>query len=263
MSFQEAQPYLSDDLVRFMVGRGTDADREPIGALVSEVKWGPAIIAAGCYMEAAWPDRPEIFRDDALLLVNLLAVTHGLPVVSTGTQTQVVNRQIAHLVGLAPPSSPMFRDIPGFNTSNVVPHTTPAVSEDKLSECVQLFSEMPKGDVILRMALSRLASALSRTGMHAALDKIIDVAIALEIMYQLDGSRGIGSQLFRRARDLVGQGREDKNWVRRTAESIYRIRGDIVHGRLPADTAQAYLDGLDLAHRTLVHPVRWGRPSEW
>ena len=263
ISFDEARQYLSDYLVRSFLGEGTNAGREPIGAVVSEVKWGPAIVPAGHDMEAEWPDTSKTFRDDALLLVDLLAVTHVLPVVSTGMHTWVVERQVEHLAGLVPFFSLMFRDVPGADTLNVDLSTTPAVSEDRLSECAQLLSEIPKDDVILRSALSRLASSLSRTGLHAALDKIIDLAIALEIMYQLDASRGIGSQLSRRARDLVGQDREDKNWVRRTAESIYRIRGDIVHGRLPTHTAQAYLDGLALAHRTLVHLVRWGRPSKW
>ena len=211
ISFEEARQYLSDDLVRSLLGEGTTAGREAIGAVVSEVKWGPAIVPAGHDMKAEWPDWSDTFRDDALLLVDLLAVTHGLQVVSTGWYTSVVERQVEHLVGVVPFFSWMFRDVPGANTLNVDLPTTPAVSGDRLSECAQLLSEIPKDDVILRSALSRLASSLSRTGLHAALDKIIDLAIALEIMYQLDASRGIGSQLSRRARDLVGQDREDKN----------------------------------------------------
>ena len=245
--FEEARQYLSDNLVRSLLGEGTDDGGEPIGAVVSEVKWGPVIVPPGYNMEANWPDWSKTFRDDALLLIDLLAVTHGLPVVSRGRHTSVVERQVEHLVGLAPFFSWVFRDAPGANTLNVDPSTTPAVSEDRLSECAQLLSEMPKEDFILRSALSRLASSLSRTGIHATLDRILDVAIALEVMYQLDASRGKGSQLSRRARDLVGKDREDKNWVRRTAESIYRIRSDIAHGRLPKDTAQAHVDGLELA----------------
>ena len=55
-----------------------------------------------------------------------------------------------------------------------------------------MLSKMSKDDVLLRLSLSRVASSLSRTGIHAAFDKIIDLAIALEIMYQLDASRGKG-----------------------------------------------------------------------
>ena len=149
------------------------------------------------------------------------------------------------------------------NPLKFVPSTTPAVSKERLLECQKLLSKMSKDDVLLRLSLSRVASSLSRTGIHAAFDKIIDLAIALEIMYQLDASRGKGGQLSRRARDLIGKDREDKNWIKRTAEFIYSIRNDIAHGKLPADTAQAHLDGLGLVRRTLAKLVQSGRPSGW
>ncbi len=264
ISFEEARQYLSDSMAQSLVEEGTDVGREPLGAVVSEVKWGPAIVPAGYDMKANWPDRSKTFRDDALLLVDLLAVTHGLPVVSTGRHTKVVERQVEHLVGRIPLfRSWMLRDLSGVDTSNVNSSTTPTVSEDRLSDCAQLLSKMDKDDVILRLALSRLSSSLSRIGMHAAFDRIIDVAIALEVMHQLDASRGKGSQLSRRARNLVGQNRKDRNWIRRTAESIFKMRNDIAHGRLPEDTSQAHLDGLELARRTLAHLVRCGRPSDW
>ena len=263
IAFEEAKQYLPDTMVRSLVGAGTDVGHGPIGAVVSEMKWGPAFVPAGGELEGEWPERPETFREDALVLVDLLAVTHGLPVVSTGRHTSSIEQQIEHLVGRTPFHPRWLRDIAGARTLDLNPSTTPDVSGERLSECQQLVSQMEKGDVRLRLALSRLASSLSRTGMHAALDRVIDVAIALEVMYQLDASRGKGGQLSRRARDLVGRDREDKNWIKRTAEAIYRIRNDIVHGKLPNDPAQAHLDGLELARRTLTHLVRWGLPSEW
>ncbi len=264
ISFEEARQFLSDSMAQSLVGEGTDVGREPLGAVVSEVKWGPAIVPAGYDMDWEWPDRSNTFRDDALLLIDLLAVTHVLPVVSTGRHTSVVERQVEHLVGRGPSfPSWMLRDVPGVNTLNSAPPTTPTVSKDRLPDCAQLLSDMPKGDVILRLALTRLASSLSRKGIHAAFDRIIDVAIALEVMYQLDAPRGKGDQLSRRARHLVGQDREDRNWIKRTAKTIFKVRNDIAHGRLPEDTSQAHLDALELARRTLAHLVRWGRPSDW
>ena len=264
ISFEEAQKYLSDSMLRSLLRTGTHTEREPVGAVVSEVKWGPAFAPVGYDMEEAeWPERSRTFRDDALLLVNLLAVTHRLPVVSTGGHTSSIERQVEHLVGLDPYSPRWLRDVPTLDTSKIVPSNTPTISVDSLSECAHLYSRMPKDDILLRLALSRLASSLSRTGIHAAPDKVIDVAIALEVMYQLDVSRGKGSQLSRRARSLVGRDREDMRWIGRTAESIYAVRNDIAHGELPKDTARPYQDGLELACRTLVHLVRFGRPSDW
>ena len=193
--FEEARRYLPDDMVLSLLGVGTDAGHEPIGAVVSEVKWGPAIVPEGYDMEAEWPQRSDTIRDDALLLVDLLAVTHKVPVVSIGVHTKSVEQQVEHLVGRVPHFSRMLRGISGTRTLNLSPSTSPAVSADKLSECAHLLSKLPEGDVILRSAISRLASSLSRMGMHADFDRILDVAIALEVTYQLDASRGLRSQL--------------------------------------------------------------------
>ena len=80
-------------------------------------------------------------------------------------------------------------------------------------------------------------------------------------MYQLDASRGKGGQLSRQARSLIGKDREDLNWIRRTAESIYAARNDIIHdGTLPADADEIHEDAFELARRTLLHVVGSGIP---
>ncbi len=185
VSFEEARQYMSEDLVHSLLrGNGVTNDG-PIGAVISEVKWGPAFVPVGHSMEYDWPLKSETFRDDALLLVNLLALTHELRVVSAGWRTSGVERQIERLVGRAPSFDFASRYVPGRYEVNLKSPTTPAVSTDGLADCAQLYSKMPRDDVGLRLALSRLASSLSRTGAHAAFDKIIDVAIALEVMYEL------------------------------------------------------------------------------
>ena len=192
VSFEEAREYMHEAVVPSLLRGNTDAGRQPIGAVISEEKWGPAIVPAGYDMEGNWPDRSETFREDALLLVDLLALTHELPVVSTGWRTSGVEREVEHLVGRVPYFSRTLRGLPGTYAVNVVSRTTPAFSPDRLSECAQLFSHMREDDVILRLALSRVASSLARTGIHMTFDRIIDLAIALEIMYRLDASRRKG-----------------------------------------------------------------------
>lgn len=263
VSLEEVQRYLADDRVREMLEAGdTEINREPIGAVVYEVKWGPVFVPAEYDMEGLnWPETSRTFRDDALLLLDVLAVVHGLPVSSSRTYTSVVERQIEHLVGLGRRSSRFVRDALGVNTMRVEPITTPAVSEEKLSDCDRLVLSC-RDDVQLRLALSRLASSLARRGVHEAFDRVLDVAIALEVMYRLDASRGKGSQLSRRARDLIGRDREDRNWIRRTAESIYAARTGVVHdGTLPADAGQIYESAFELGRRTLLHKAGSGRPA--
>ena len=263
VSFEEARQYMSEDLAYSLLRGNGVTDDGPIGALIYEVKWGPALVPVQYNMEHNWPASSETFRDDALLLVDLLALTHEVGVVSTGWQTSGVKHQIERLVGRAPSFDFAYRYVSGGYEVNLKSPTTPAVFAEGLADCAQLYSKMPSDDVRLRLALSRLASSLSRTGIHAAFDKIIDVAIALEVMYELDASRGKGDQLSRRARHLIGRDREDNRWIRKVAKGLYDLRSDIAHGTLPGDTEQAYLDGLRLGRRTLAHLIHSGPPADW
>lgn len=259
--FEEVRRYMPDDTIRSMLAGGDrEINREPISAVVFERNWGPLFFPAGYDMEGiGWPERPRSFRDDALLLVNALAVSNGVAVVGTRTQTTVVERQIEHLVGHGLRSSQLVGDILGVNTMKIDPITTPSISNEKVLESKQMFL-CCKDNVQMRLPLSRLASSLSRTGAHEAFDKILDVAIALEVMYQLDASRGKGSQLSKRARQFVGSDREDLRWIDRTAESIYVARNCIVHdGTLPQDAAQIYEDSFQLGRRTLLRAAGVGR----
>ena len=263
VSFEEVRRYLADDSVREMLEAGdTEINREPIGAVVFERKWGPVFVPAGYDMDGVdWPERSRTFRHDALLLLDALAVSHGVPVVGTRTQTTVVERQIEHLMGRDPLVSRILRDVVGANTMRIEPIATPGVSEEKLADCERLLLSC-RDDVQSRLALSRLASSLARTSVHEAFDKVLDVAIALEVMYRLDVSRGKGSQLSRHARNLIGGDREDLNWIRRTAESIYAARTGVIHdGTLLAGADQIYVDAFELGRRTLLHLAGSGNVS--
>ena len=58
----------------------------------------------------------------------------------------------------------------------------PKMSMEQFLEAAKLFPKLRNGEDRLRLALSRLASSLYRPGPLAAADKVINVAIALEIM---------------------------------------------------------------------------------
>ena len=263
VSLEEARQYMPDRLLPSRLRENGGTDDRPISAVVSEVKWGPVFVPIAQDMEHGWPASSETFRDDALLLVDLLALTHELRVVSAGWRTSGVERRIERLVGRAPSFDFAYRHVSGRSDVSLQSPTTPVVSAERVADCAQLYSKIPKDDVRLRLALSRLASSLSRTGIHAAFDKVIDVAIALEVLYEIDAPRGKGDQLSRRARHLIGRDREDNNWIKKTAKELYDLRSDIAHGALPEYSEQTYLDGLRLGRRTLAHVVQSGRPANW
>ena len=260
--FKEVQRYMPDDRIRFMLETGdSETNREPIAAVILETKWGPLIVQAGFDMEGmGWPETPWTFRDDALLVLSALAVSHGMPVVGARTHTTAVEHQIEHLMGREILISRFDRDVNGVSTMRIEPVATPAISKEKLAECEQLLLGC-RDDVRLRLALSRLASSLARTGMHEAFDRVLDAAIALEVMYRLDVSRGKGSQLACRARNLIGGDQDDRKWIGRAAKSIYAARNDIIHdGTLVADVNRIHEDAFELGRRTLLHVARSGHP---
>ena len=261
--FEEVRRYLPDDRIRLVLEAGdSEINRDPIGAVIYEAKWGPLFVPAGYDMDGLdWPESLGAFRDDALLMLDVLAVVHQRPVSSSRTHTTVVEHQIEHLVGHRPSFSRVVRDIMGVNTMRIDPVATPTIADGKLAECEQLFLSC-KHDFQLRLALARLASSLARTGEHGAFDKVLDVVIALEVMYQLDASRGKGSRLSSLARQFIGGDREDLRWIDRTAESVYAARNGVIHdGTLPHDSGQIYEDAFELGRRTLLHVAVSGRPK--
>ena len=184
ISWQEARQHMPDTIVHSLLVGSNSTGGEPIGAVVSPTKWGPVIVPADYDLEGNWPARSQSFRGDALLLIDLMAVTHMSAARSTGRTFKGVEQEVARLVGM----SPFFRVSRGDvrdDLSNVVVPVTPEMSSEKFSEAERLFTKMRSDQGRLRLALSRLASSLSRSGPHAALDSIIDVAIALEAMYQV------------------------------------------------------------------------------
>ena len=261
----EARRYLRDRDIRSMLGAADpEISRRPVAAVVFERKWGPVFVPAGFDMDALdWPERFPTFRDDGHLLVDVLSVVHRQPATPSRTQTTVVERQLRALVGMDGSYPSRFtRDLLGANTMKIQPVTTPAFSEQEWPECERVLVAC-RSDAQLRLALSRLASSLRREGAHGAFDRVVDVAIALEVMYRLDVSRGKGDQLSRQSRELIGKDRADRNWIRKTAQSMWAARTAVVHeGTLPEDAEQVCEDGFELARRTLLHVVSTGWP-EW
>ena len=134
VSFDEARQYMSDQLLPSMLRGNGVTDDGPIGAVVSEVKWGPAFVPVESVEENDWLVWPESFRDDALLLVDLLAITHELRVVSAEWRTHGVERQIDRLVGRDPSLPFLGRSVPGRYEETWKSPTNPAVTADGLSD---------------------------------------------------------------------------------------------------------------------------------
>ena len=122
----------------------------------------------------------------------------------------------------------------------------------------------------LRLAVRRLAGSFGRTGRMQLQDRILDYAIALEILYRLDSSE-LTYKLATRAAWLLEKipGRRLASFEKMT--EFYGIRSAIVHGATKKkhrklgqeEFARACADGRDLACSTLSEILRRGRFPDW
>ena len=194
------------------------------------------------------------------MIIDLLAVTHTSTVHTTGRTTSDVDQQFARLTGV----SPTFRrSVTGErdNVSELTAPSEPEVSSEQFPIVVRLFPAIRDDEGKLRLALSRLASALSREGPLGVSDKTIDVAIALEVMYQA-GSE-LRYKLATRASYFLEDNAGDRQATYDTISALYDLRSSTVHGRrrLRQDEEGVVKGGFDIARRTLSKLALEGGPS--
>ena len=122
----------------------------------------------------------------------------------------------------------------------------------------------PEKPHALTLATRRLAASLSRPGgRFGEEDRILDIAIALEICY---GAKK-GHQLAKRAARLLGADATEQIRSYDQARRFYSVRSRIVHteGSAPArDSLPGELEaGRDLACRSLRDLLKCDMPVDW
>ena len=115
----------------------------------------------------------------------------------------------------------------------------------------------------LDLALSRLASSIHRRrGRFWLEDRILDTAIALEVMYELE-SPELSYRLATRAGHLLADTTDERIDISKEMKQFYRLRSSIAHGRRPANAGENARRGFDLALRTLRELLRRGDFPDW
>ena len=114
------------------------------------------------------------------------------------------------------------------------------------------------------LAVRRLAASLSRPGgRFGAEDRILDIAIALEIFY---GGK-TGHELAKRAARLVGADATEQIRTYKQARRFYSVRSCLVHTEEPASTRDSLYSeleaGRDLACRSLGSLLKCDMPMDW
>ena len=235
-------------------------------AIAKPFDWEPEFLLPGDegLLDLGWGGS---FREDAETFIELLAVSHGSPVVCLLTAHYCIHRTAACLLGR-----------PGFTgewtwgrstrSFDRLAHTREADIE-AIDDASRIFERRHcKRHSGCEPAISRLAEALARSGQFAADDKVLDVAIALERIFKPD-DRGIGAQLQESVADLLANSSEEKTRLKEAIKHFYDVRSAIIHGakdekkrRLLQERPEAFQAGFDLARRSVLKLLNDGPLSD-
>ena len=235
-----------------------------VGAILKPFRWKPAVRSLGdeADLELDWA---ESFFDDTRAFVELLAISHGVPVVYLLQIPHCFDRSVSWLLGKSYYHSAISRPLPAYSIDSFAGFHD--ASMDALDEAKKAFRER-NGTRYRRYApvISRLAESLARSGRFGVEDKILDVAIALERMYKL-GNEEITFKLKTRAACFLETDTESRMQVFKDVKEFYDARSAIVHNRTKKASNKKNIDafgkGFELARRSLAKLLHDGPPPDW
>ena len=265
LPFAEVRRFVERQVVEKLApsGAGFHGCRS-VGAVVRAFRWRPVFRRKGSFNEPMRVPRGPFFPD-ARTCLDLLAVSHGLPALPLAAVSNCIDRSAARLLGKESHDPGTDREwaAHGFDGFDLCP----ALRPEALTEAREAFLNR-KSRRFQKMApfVLRLAKALGRNGRFAAPDKVVDVAIALEGMYELP-KQYKSRTLRERVSSYLGTDAEDQEPIKERVRTFYETRSGIVHsGRgeaSPSRYGAAFVAGFDLARRSLFKLLHEGPPDNW
>ena len=265
LPFRKVRRFVEHELVEELApGRAWFHGWRSVGVVVRSFPWRPVFRRRGSVNEPM-RDPEESFLPNAQTFLDLLAVSHATPVVPLGATSNRIDRSAARLLGLEAHGSGMEQKWParGFDGSD----NCPLLRQEALDEAREAFSNR-ESERYRRMApfVVQLAEALGRNTRLAPHDKIVDVAKALEGMYELP-KHNKSRKLQERIAGYLGTGTEDRKRIRARIRTFYEVRSDVVHSGSgdvsPFRNGAAFVMGFELARRSLFKLLREGPPDDW
>ena len=265
LPFREFRRFIERELVDELAPSGAATNNWcSLGAVVWPFSWRPMFRRAGSINQPSRHPGDRFFVD-ARTLLDLIAVSHEVPVVPLASMSNCIDLSAARLLGqskfIAGMRGKWAADgFDGFREMQMV-------SAARVDEALEAFQDR-QGARYERMArfTARLAVALSRVGRFAMQDKVLDVAVALEGMYELP-RRGKSAELQKRVANFIGTDAIDRERIRETIHRLYKVRSEIVHSglgeTLPFRKEAAFVAGFRLARKSLFKMIREGAPEYW
>ena len=239
-------------------------DWESIAALIKPFRWTPEFWTDDrVFVSDAGLGGP--FFDDAEAFADLLALFHASPIVCPATFPFRIHRTALWLLGHPNCYGGYRRSATARSFDRAMGAIEPA--PEALDQARKAFAV--RGNDRYRNCapvIARLAEALARSGQFQTEDKILDVAIALERMYELDGGE-ISFKLKTRAAWFLETRAARRLRVFRAVDEFYRARSTIVHRRQKGSStetkSEAFRKGFEVARKTVVALLERGRPPDW
>lgn len=207
---------------------------------------------------------PRPFFQDAQTFLELLGVAQAKPVLCLAALACCINRSAGRLLGGMDYRGDVYRaraaqEFDGFDEC-------PGLAPEALAQAKEAFDNRTS-ERFGRMAptINRLAEALARAGRFAVEDRILDVAIALERMYELDGGE-ISHKIRTRAAWFLGEDAGSRVREVKAVREFYGAWSAIVHSRKklsPKKARMAFEKGFDVARRSLFKLLRDDPPDDW
>ena len=245
-----------EDIVPEVIRYG---DRQSLGVLVQPFRWTPEFRSGPV---PRW-DGGRPFFEDAENFVALLALFHATPVICLALLPDCIHHTAAYLLGDSPSNRSWSSPPRSFDT-----FTNPIdLHMDALDAARQAFKDRQSDNYqYCAPIIGRLAEALARSGQFQTEDKVLDVAIALERMYELEGGE-ISFKLKMRAAFFLETSTDGRRQVSQDVGKLYDVRSGIVHKRKkPPSTetiAATFTRGFEVARRSVVKLLRDGPPPDW
>ena len=265
LPFKRARAFVDEEVLKDMVPDVVRfRDWRLVGAIVRPFRWRPNVQRRNDLRDTE-AEPPGTFVRDALEFLELLAVSHRVPIVCLAAVRECLSRSACRLLGQGHNHGGVQWGRPVHRFDPFA--KPPGPRSEAIAEAKRAYGER-KSQRYGKLApvVARLAEALARDGRFAAEDKILDIAIALERMYEPGGGE-ISHKMRTRSSWFLGQDAEDRVRVMKAVAEFYRLRSEIVHNRKRKVSAERYRrsfdTGFDLAARTLFKLLKEGPPRDW